>query len=322
MVKISEFFAPEAYVNVLAVLVIDRNPSIRKEFFSTLFYWLSILDDKTEHEGRLLPYLLTGLTDECEEIQRQTFDWMETLGELYEKEHEDDLKEVKEYLGDMPVQHPDPLPPQFPRRPRMGARILVRKECGTHGGFLKALLAELSSWTSTPKVHAVQLLEVALVYAEEYVTQHTNAILSALCSACADKEISSKIFSCARLVGRFINPDVYLRLLLPALTDEQSTLAQGDKVCQMQVLSAILSGSNADRLLPHFPKVLYALRHTDIAQCSDYTLRAEAETALVSLVAACSRTEEGADEINKRYRSELADIPSMEQWLADHPYTQ
>mmetsp|Transcript_52749 Transcript_52749/g.112873 ORF Transcript_52749/g.112873 Transcript_52749/m.112873 type:complete len:1279 (-) Transcript_52749:88-3924(-) len=96
-VPIKAFYEPVTSVNYLSTLSFDRHPAVRRFFFETLAYILLRIPDKCDHEPYLFPYLLTGLCDENEEIALETFWLIERCGELYEQEHEEDLRKTKQY---------------------------------------------------------------------------------------------------------------------------------------------------------------------------------------------------------------------------------
>eukprot|EP00927_Polykrikos_kofoidii_P066498 TRINITY_DN62088_c0_g1_i1.p1 TRINITY_DN62088_c0_g1~~TRINITY_DN62088_c0_g1_i1.p1 ORF type:complete len:1389 (+),score=235.01 TRINITY_DN62088_c0_g1_i1:57-4169(+) len=96
-VPIKAFYEPTTNVNYMSMLSFDRHPAVRRFWFETLAHWLLRIPDKTDHEPYIFPYLLTGLCDENEEIALEVFWLLEKCGELYEAEHEQDLRKTKQY---------------------------------------------------------------------------------------------------------------------------------------------------------------------------------------------------------------------------------
>jgi hypothetical protein len=53
------------------------------------------LPDKKDHEGRVFPYLISGLYDHNDDIKESVFELIEEMGRNYEEEYEKDIREVK-----------------------------------------------------------------------------------------------------------------------------------------------------------------------------------------------------------------------------------
>lgn len=94
---VAAFYESVTSVNYMANLSFDRHPAVRRFWFETLGYWLLRLPDKCDHEPYIFPYLLTGLCDENEDIALECFWLIERCGELYEAEHEEDLRKTRQY---------------------------------------------------------------------------------------------------------------------------------------------------------------------------------------------------------------------------------
>mmetsp|Transcript_41670 Transcript_41670/g.75656 ORF Transcript_41670/g.75656 Transcript_41670/m.75656 type:complete len:1312 (-) Transcript_41670:43-3978(-) len=97
MVAIKAFYEADTKVNYMSTLSFDRHPAVRRYWFETMAYWLLRIPDKVDHEPYIFPYLLTGLCDENEEIALEVYWLIERCGELYEKEHESDLRKTLQY---------------------------------------------------------------------------------------------------------------------------------------------------------------------------------------------------------------------------------
>lgn len=68
IVPIKDFYEPTHKINYMALFVSDRSSVTRKCFYKTIGDLLVRLPDKVDHEGRLFPYLLSGLFDSNEEV--------------------------------------------------------------------------------------------------------------------------------------------------------------------------------------------------------------------------------------------------------------
>jgi hypothetical protein len=150
LVPIKDFYEYTTKVNYFAMLIVDRSTIVREYFYKTIAELLMKLPDKKDHEGRLFPYLITGLYDQNDNIRESVFELIEELGRVYEEEYEKDIREIKQ-LGYTPewalnglVKDSDLfLPYPFVHRPSLGARILVRSYVRR---YLKALYNEINDW--------------------------------------------------------------------------------------------------------------------------------------------------------------------------------
>ena len=48
-------------MNYFGKLATDASPQVRREFIATLGDWMTTLVERTDHEPRLLPYVLSAL---------------------------------------------------------------------------------------------------------------------------------------------------------------------------------------------------------------------------------------------------------------------
>lgn len=68
-VPIKDFYEPSNNINYLATFIIDPNVRVRQEFMRHLKIWICDLNDKYDHHGKLVPYLLSGLFDVDEKVR-------------------------------------------------------------------------------------------------------------------------------------------------------------------------------------------------------------------------------------------------------------
>ena len=61
IVPIKEFYDPQTKVNYFAMFIVDRSVVTRKCFYKTMAKLLMDLPDRVDHEGRVFPYLISGL---------------------------------------------------------------------------------------------------------------------------------------------------------------------------------------------------------------------------------------------------------------------
>ncbi len=222
VVPIKAFYQPDTRLNYFASLVKDEKEVVREAFYKMLIQWMIDLPDKADHEARIVPYLLAGLYDPWESIQKMVFEQFEEIGRVHEEENEKEYREYKQfdyqeewtYGGDVEMLD---LPPPFTKRPRLGARVLVKNYMKR---YLAAILRELEDWQEENRERSVNLLLCSLVYAEGHVTQHVDKLFLPIYKALvqpATKVIAQKLPLCVTLLGQYLQPKVYLPIVLPAI---------------------------------------------------------------------------------------------------------
>ncbi len=129
-VPLKDFYSPSYNINYLATLINDPKPAVREMFLRQVGDWISILPDRYDHHGRLVPYVLSGLFDSEREIRDACYEIIEEVGLLHEREKEKELRDQKQYAIDsewhtcakQDLWFPDPIV----KRPRLGARLFIR----------------------------------------------------------------------------------------------------------------------------------------------------------------------------------------------------
>ena len=240
-------------VNYLAELCEDESAAVRGALAEVLRDWMTTLPDRYDHWPRLVPYVLTLLSDDADAVAAVALDAVSRCGAEYEKEHPDKIIERRQFGvdGDARCNHALPLPRPFAQRPRIGARLFVRGICLR---FLKPLMRELGAWQASTRDASARLLRVVLVFCEERIAAEAHWILPALakalrhaaaaaaadalrrCEGCAaphsvltvdeggtgarsarESESQARmrvLLECGGLLGRFLPPEVYAPLLL------------------------------------------------------------------------------------------------------------
>ena len=101
IVPIREFYDPSTKVNYFAMFIVDRSTQVRICFYQTMAKLLTDLPDRIDMEGRIFPYLISGLYDNHEDIRNTTFELIEELGHLHEDNNEEKFRDIKQ-LGYKP----------------------------------------------------------------------------------------------------------------------------------------------------------------------------------------------------------------------------
>ena len=193
VVPIKDFYEPSTKLNYFARFVVDRSTLVRETFYKTLANWLLKLPDKVDHEGRILPYMLSALNDPNDNIQDLAFELIEEMGMDYEEREEEKIRDKKQYALDAAWTNKGefidlPLPRPFRHRPRLGARNVIR---GYIRRYLTAIYKELSDWILENRARAAHLLLCLIVYTEDYVMQFLDHLLLSLYKAILEKEDNS-----------------------------------------------------------------------------------------------------------------------------------
>ncbi|XP_038843170.1 dynein assembly factor 5, axonemal, partial [Salvelinus namaycush] len=239
----------------LAQRLFDDSPQVRKAVTVVVGDWLLHLRDRYSYFHKLIPLLLSSLSDDIPEISQRAADLWRQTGALWEQENEDDLKDKMDFL----LTPPD-LYPAGVARPGLGCRELVVRNLSN---LLPALARDVVDWVAGTRVKTAQLLYALLLHAEDHCTQHLQLLLSTLYRACNDPE-SDVVTNClrsAKLLGTFVSPEVFLKLLLVHLETPSSS-----PHTPLMVLAAVLGGCSGDLLKPHLQKIADTLVQPDVCQ--------------------------------------------------------
>ena len=104
---------------------------MRREFLRHIKIWVCHLNDKYDHHSKIVPYLLSGLSDEDEVVRGIAKETIEEIGRQIEEEKEKEFRENRQFaidskwtwegrLVDLPLDEP------LTRRPSLGSRYFIR----------------------------------------------------------------------------------------------------------------------------------------------------------------------------------------------------
>ncbi len=264
VLPIAAFYKAECgvTVNSLAELVIDKNANVRYRCCQMLAFLMCCLPDRYDYHQRLLPYLLSFYSDDHGRIREQAIAAVEQCGCQFEAENPNDIIERRQYGvdGDSRCNHVDPLPLPFKQRPRIGARLFVR---GNTKRFFSALLRELRSWISKTRHQSAKLIHILIIYCEEHLTMDLHETLNGIgkalrsCIKESDKESREEqvtLESILVTMGRYIDPDTYVTLLLPKIVGDDVHADEGissdlARAANIIALRCLIMGSLPRRLL-------------------------------------------------------------------------
>ena len=297
LVPVKAFYGDDQKVNYFGKLATDGSVQVRCEFVRVIGDWMTTLIERLDHESRLLPYVISALTDEADVVQKEAMDLMDRLGVQYEKEHEKDLKKLMYYMPeaigeDLYGVGEDALtlPPPFTKRPRLGSRILIKNNFKS---VVNPVIGEMSSWQIELRAKAAVLLRTMLVFLEDNALQHVSHLCDAFISASKDDAVVREVKECCKLVGRFVRPGDWMGPLLERLRGSSFNDTAG-RVGALAVLAGCLSGAAKDAMeerdeqgseRSNCDDVLEALEDRSISGSADTKLRIQ----LCELVSTCVR---------------------------------
>ncbi|XP_030068430.1 dynein axonemal assembly factor 5 [Microcaecilia unicolor] len=240
----------------LAQRLFDDAPQVRQAVTTVVGDWLLDLRDRYSYFHKLLPLLLSSLNDEIPEIRQLAAGYWEKVGLQWQKENEEDLKDKLDFAAPCPQWYPERVD-----RPGLGCRELIFRNISK---ILPAISRDITDWVVGTRIKASQLLTVLLLHAEDHMTQHMELLLSTLYHACLDDE-SQVVNNCvksAELIGIFVNPEVFLKLILSALQKSPSP-------SHLMVLAAVIRGCPNQMLIPHLNKIASTLSQPEVCQGSE-----------------------------------------------------
>ncbi|XP_006167960.2 dynein assembly factor 5, axonemal [Tupaia chinensis] len=240
----------------------DDVPQVRQAVTTVVGGWLLNLRDRYSFFHKLIPLLLSSFNDEIPEITDSAASLWEKIGLQWQKENEEDLKDKLDFASPPPAHYP----PQE-SRPGLGCRELVFRNLSK---ILPAICHDITDWVVGTRVKSAQLLPVLLLHAEDHITQHLEILLRTLQQACADEEkaVVSGCMRSAELIGTFVNPEVFLKLILPMLRKSPSPSG-------LLVLASVIRGCPREALQPHLEVIATELAQAHICQGSENDLYLE-----------------------------------------------
>jgi hypothetical protein len=249
LVPIKDFYEPSQKINYFALLSEDSSLPVLKKFYEMITNWLLYVDDRFDHEARLLPYIITGFfLENNEELNLYVSEKMEEIGKLYEKDNEKDIREDVQYGIDAKwidicgersdfrindngkisgLYYPYPLT----SRPRLGSRYIMKKYLKR---YVKSLCKEFDSIDENIRKKCAKLMFFSIVYSEDTTSEFLDQIF--LCfekelikysnyvngsnsrtKKLTDMEIIDPINKTLRMIGRFCDYDALTKILYPTI---------------------------------------------------------------------------------------------------------
>ncbi|XP_070187800.1 dynein axonemal assembly factor 5-like isoform X2 [Littorina saxatilis] len=235
----------------LAQRLFDQVPAVRKAVIQVVGGWLLDLPDRYSFHHKLLPLLLTGITDEQPDVSELADSLWHDVGIKFEQENENDFKDRQDFVAPAPQHYPPNV-----ERPNLGCRVLLNRHASK---ILPGLMRDICDWVVETRVKSAQLLKTLLLNLEEYTMQHIELLLNGLYRASVDdeKRVVADVEKSAELIGYFVKPEVWVKLTLIGLRASQS---HGNVL----VMAAIIRGSQASQMLPYVSDICAAVSNPDI----------------------------------------------------------
>ncbi|CAJ1075034.1 dynein assembly factor 5%2C axonemal [Xyrichtys novacula] len=284
----------------LAQRLFDDSPQVRKAVTVVVGDWLLHLRDRYSFFHKLIPLLLTNITDEIPEIRLLAADLWKQVGAQWEKENEEDLKDKMDFLLT-----PPPFYPSGVERPGLGCRELVVRNLGK---LVPAIAHDVTDWLVPTRVRTSELLTVLLLHAEDHSTQHLQPLLATLYQACTDSErdVVTSCLASAKLLGTFVPPDIFLKLLLDHVTAPSSS---SHPWAPLMVLAAVLGGCPRPLLKPHLEQIANTLAKPDV--CQEFQQVVYLEQLLASVDALLRQSESDCGSVSLQLLQVLVTVQSL-----------
>ncbi|XP_022051018.2 dynein axonemal assembly factor 5 isoform X2 [Acanthochromis polyacanthus] len=278
----------------LAQRLFDDSPQVRKAVTAVVGDWLLHMRDRYSYFHKLIPLLLSSINDEIPEIRLLAADLWRQVGSQWEKENEEDIKDKMDFLLSPPPHYPAGV-----ERPGLGCRELVVRNLGR---LLPAVSHDVTDWLVPTRIRTSQLLSVLLLHAEDHSTQHLQPLLATIYRACSDSErdVVRNCLAAAELLGTFVPPAVFLKLLLDHVSTPSSC---SQPWSPLMVLAAVLGGCPGPLLKPHLQQIANTLVQPDV--CQEY------QQALGTVQLLCKV--QGLDSVMELYRQHM---DQLLDWLS------
>ncbi|CAH2037929.1 unnamed protein product, partial [Iphiclides podalirius] len=219
----------ELSITPMAEKLFDENTQVRMQVTLEVGNWMLNYRDRYSFWHRMIPLLLTSLSDVMADIRETATKLWDDIGLQYIEENEEDLKKKLDFLQDVPSHYPDV------KRPNFGCRVLVQSNIGK---IVPAIGREMDGWQTDARLRVAQLLCWLLLCAEEGSTQHANTVAKILQRGAGDEDarVVVEIKRASELFGYFISPETWWPLFE----------ADVDSWPALMVVANILKGSRAE----------------------------------------------------------------------------
>ncbi|XP_063717180.1 dynein axonemal assembly factor 5-like [Symsagittifera roscoffensis] len=279
----------EDVISHFAQRIFDPIPAVRLALTNVMGDWMLNLPDRYSFWHRMIPLLLSAVDDSHIEVANAAVDFWRRAGRQFEEENEQELKDKLDFSVESPAWYPEGV-----ERPCIGCRVLIYRNFGK---FIHGIQNDIGDWGVETRIKTASLLYQCLLNVEDSVTQFLAKVFSALQKGALDedKQVKKYIAACAEMIGYFVNPESWCKILLPVVK-------AGQNHAGLIILANIIRGSQPDILKHYLEDVVSTCASDDVCRCyqqSSYLL------GLQSFVAELCRNQVADVEV---YKQELFDI--------------
>ncbi|XP_033630139.1 dynein assembly factor 5, axonemal-like [Asterias rubens] len=258
-------------ISHLAQRLFDQSPQVRMAVTDVVGGWLLDFVDRYSFHHKLIPLLLSSQTDELPDIQNKAFKLWDEIGAKYAQENEEELKDQLDFgkMVDLPLGETT--------RPNLGCRTLMFRNLSK---ILPGLLNDLTDWTTSNRIMSAKLLRMLLLNSEDHTTQHMEKLLSGMYRACGDeeREVVQQILLSAEIVGFFVDPEIYWKLVNPTVRSAQSPGV-------LMTLAGLIRGSKPETLQPQLMSVCQALVDPEVCRNEQTSYQVELLSCIQAILA-------------------------------------
>ncbi|TPX57998.1 hypothetical protein SpCBS45565_g08096 [Spizellomyces sp. 'palustris'] len=286
-------------LDTLRQITLDKSQSVRESIYVTAAEWMLNLPDRWSVGYKILPLLLAGMTDELPKLAEVCRNYMDDIGKLYETDWEDRVKDELDYMQ------------LDSDRPRVGCRHVVRDNTQK---IVAKTLEGLADWNADVRAKSAQVLATFITYAEDMITGYAGIILPALYRVLAGDEVTvcKQAIGVAELLGRHVDTDVYLDIILPAIRTGGGGSTQFRLGC-LRALAGLVRGTPMSRFSKaRLERVSDLVSEKELAQNENTELLAEVAGVVVELVKKVPPVHVDTSEAAST-RSETVGVPNAEE---------
>ncbi|KAI9203339.1 armadillo-type protein [Polychytrium aggregatum] len=261
-----DFSGFDDLADLLQSLTLDKTSAVREQLYVTSAAWLTKTPDRYSIGYKILPLLLAGLCDEVPKLVELSRSLFDQVGALYEAEWEDRLKDELDYT------------PANSGRPRVGCRHLARDNTQK---IVAKLVAGIQDWTAERRHKSALVLATFVTFTESNITGYIAQIVPGMVKVLSgdDAHVMDAFVQLATVIGRFVDPAVYLQVILPQVKTGGHGTSQFCIGC-LRVLWALLSGSSGEHVWPHAKTITGLLGESELINSENMPTLLEVSIAL------------------------------------------
>eukprot|EP00297_Palpitomonas_bilix_P000224 CAMPEP_0113901314 /NCGR_PEP_ID=MMETSP0780_2-20120614/21180_1 /TAXON_ID=652834 /ORGANISM="Palpitomonas bilix" /LENGTH=867 /DNA_ID=CAMNT_0000893903 /DNA_START=96 /DNA_END=2699 /DNA_ORIENTATION=- /assembly_acc=CAM_ASM_000599 len=260
----------------LKILAADRSPAVREVHARVAAQWLKSLVDVKDYEGLIVPLLAVHVGDEIATNRDYAIEAMEEVASVRAAELEGAIKD--DTTSGRVWEEERPVAP-FSERPSAVCRALVSRSLKE---YIPGVLEDLVNWTAKTRGEAASLLRVLVVYCEDNVLEHLDAIINAATKACRDDDttVSSAVGDVMEYVGRCIDPSAFLPKVLSML-ERPAHAGPSSQLSCLVVMASLMKGCQPGALVEHIPSIITSLGKVEVMS-SELVDEVESEASVIT----------------------------------------